>query len=323
MLAKVALDNELRLGVAAARKYLHKALLDICRAYRAATTNPYGAMPGGMGGAPAGGMHSRLPMAKQAGMPPSSGGPGAAPDMAVLLPESLQMLPLYVMGLQKSMLFRGGEAIRSDERASLVYRALTMPVATSRGFIYPRLYSLHDLEGGAGRPDAAAEADPATAGQGRVTLPPAGTLSAATLAPGGCYLLDDGVEQYLWCGREVPAGLLGALFGPGLEGGLAGVDASTLCLVEQGNDYSARVVGIARTLALEAASAPKFRVVREGAINSAGGGGNDGLAESRFHWHMVEDRQAFPGGSVTYAEYVNIVAREAQQVSQMGSAPLQ
>lgn len=328
-LAKVALDHELRLGVAAARRYLHKALLDMCRAYRAATTTPYGIAgmghaPGGMGGmggaAGPAGMASRMPMP----MPgqPQPGGPGAAgqggaADMTALLPESLQMLPLYVMGLQKSSMFRGGEQVRSDERALLVYRCLSMPVVHSKVYVYPRMYSLHDLDPSAGRPDPAFESDPATQGQGRVTLPPVQTLSGSILHPGGCYILDNGVEQYLWLGREVPGGLLNALFG---VDSLASVDSSQLSLVDQGNDYSTRVCGIARTLALEAYSAPKLRIVRENAAAAPGGGGAEGLAEARFHWHMVEDRQAFPGGSLTYKEYVNIVTKEAGMVS-MGGAP--
>jgi len=164
LLAKVALDHELRLGVPAARRYLHKALLDMCRAYRAATTAPYGMAGGGLAlgggpGAPGGGSASRAPPAMHAQPPPAAapGGAGAPGDVANLLPEALQMLPLYVMGLQKSGLFRGGDAVRSDERAALVYRALSMPVAHSRGFIYPSLFSLHDLDPAAGRPDAAAE----------------------------------------------------------------------------------------------------------------------------------------------------------------------
>ena len=33
--------------------------------------------------------------------------------------------------------------------------------------------------------------------------------------------------------------------------------------------------------------------------------------EARFHWHLVEDKQNFAGGSITYAEYLPIVARES------------
>ena len=150
-----------------------------------------------------------------------------------------------------------------------------------------------------------------------MTLPPVCTLSASTLSPKGAYFLDNGVEQFVWVGREAPGGLVAALFG--VES-LAGVDASALTLVEQGNDYSSRVCGIARTCAADAFAAPRVRVVREGAAGGPGGGGADGAAEARFHFSLIEDRQAFAGGSVTYAEYVNMVAKESLSMTSMGGA---
>jgi protein transport protein SEC24 len=131
-------------------------------------------------------------------------------------------------------------------------------------------------------------------------------LSAQVLSPQGCYLLDNGVESYLWVGREAPQGLVGALFG---APSLAGADSAQLVLAERGNDYSARVCAIARTLRADARQEQRVRVVREGAGDTN---------EARFHWHLVEDRQGFRGGDVTYAEYCQNVWREAQMTVQLG-----
>ena len=49
------------------------------------------------------------------------------------------------MALQKSVLFRGGTEVKSDERAALVYRMLTMPTATSKTFQYPLLLPLRKI----------------------------------------------------------------------------------------------------------------------------------------------------------------------------------
>jgi protein transport protein SEC24 len=87
MLAKVALDHALRMGLMPARRYLHTSLVDIVRGYRAAqqlltsgaaTGGSIGGRPGGLTGAP----------------PPVGGGPAAAQavvDPSTLLPESLQV----------------------------------------------------------------------------------------------------------------------------------------------------------------------------------------------------------------------------------------
>jgi hypothetical protein len=107
-------------------------------------------------------------------------------------------------------------------------------------------------------------------------------------------------------GREAPAGLVGALFG---VPSLAGLDCAHVQLVDQRNDYSARVCAIVRTLRAGARAAPRLRVVAEGSGD---------VAEARFHWHLVEDRQAFKGGEQTYAEYTQSVFREASMTSGLG-----
>ena len=141
-----------------------------------------------------------------------------------------------------------------------------------------------------------------------VGLPATVALSAEALNPGGAYLLDNGVEMYLWLGRAVPPQLLQALFAlPSLDG----VDLAGLVLTPQGNDYSARVCAIVRSLRSPATQSQKLRVVRDGAGDAV---------ESRFHWHLMEDRQSFPGGTASYSEYVQIVFREASQAAP-GVAP--
>ena len=47
MMAKVALDNALRTGLPSARRYLHKTLVDVIRAYKAATSVTAGGYGGG------------------------------------------------------------------------------------------------------------------------------------------------------------------------------------------------------------------------------------------------------------------------------------
>lgn len=71
-------------------------------------------------------------------------------------------------------------------------------------YIYPRLYSLHDMPDDAGLPD------PTT---GAITMPPALNLSSANIVPYGLYLLDDGQTQFLWLGRDAVPALVADVFG--------------------------------------------------------------------------------------------------------------
>jgi protein transport protein SEC24 len=340
ILAKVALDNCLRNGFIPARKYLHKALVDMVRAYRLA--NAAGALGGlgGAGGGGAGGMgggamgiNARLPPAQRASGVP--GDPGLTPgapgsDPSTMLPEGLETLPLLVLGLQKCFAYRGGEnLLRSDERAALVYRVLSMPVVHSRVFIYPSLYALHDMAPGVGwegEPAQEALAPPHPCAGARVRKPATVPLTAASLNPGGCFLLDNGVELYLWVGREAPGALVEALFGAG--GRVPAAADPTACLVGGGSgsggggggavaaaggggDFRARVEGIIRTLRGDAYSQQRLRFVAQGSGD---------VNEHRFMCHLVEDPQNFQGGTVSYADYMTLVFKESLMPALGGAA---
>lgn len=325
--AKIALDHALRQGLHMARRYLHTSLVDLVRAYRAATSPAYGS-----GGVPGmGGMMGRAPGPMGMGMGGPAGGQAAAAlqqaamagDVTAMLPENLHLLPLYILSLMKSPLYRGGDAIKSDERSSLVYRMLTMPVSFSKLFIYPRLYGLHDIDDQCGRPDPSpsfpSSLPPGVAPhpsdielqQPPVVIPPALNLTAERLSTEGVYLLDSGADLYLWCGRSAPQQLLMALFGvPSLDG----IDINNLSLQPQGNDYSQRVLAIVNTLRTYSAASvagqqQKLRIVREGSRD---------INEQRFHWFLVEDKQPFPGGDKSYGEYLPIVARDSHQSAMAG-----
>jgi len=282
MMAKVALDNTLKSGLPAARKYLHDRVVCIIRAYRQASQTGAGGLVGHM-----------QPRGPAPGVPPGAGG---AADLASMLPDCLQMLPLLSLGLTKSPAFRGGDSVRSDERASLVYRLLTMPIAQSRKFIYPHLYPLHQLGEGegfavpAGAPGGGEVEPPHPFAGPLVKLPASVALNMSSLTPEGALLLDNGVELYLWVGRAAPEALVRSLWGEG--GAPSGADPRAALPVLD-NVFSRRVNEIVRALRADAASAQRLRIVRDGS-----GDPN----EHRFYWHLVEEKTNFNGGHVTYQE---------------------
>lgn len=224
MISKLALDTMLRTGVSAARTFLHKTIVDIVRAYRNATSAAPTAFPA----------------------------ISAAPQNAgVTLPEELKQLPLFGLALQvrehsccprrlllsahgapvltllyfwrvrccfdgvcvqKSVLFRGGTDVKSDERSALIYRMLTMPVMGSKPFIYPTLLALHRLGGDEGTSDPTS-VNSNLVGPDSIILPPSLPLTVDSLVSDGMFLLFDGVETFIWLGRAVPPSFLEAMFG--------------------------------------------------------------------------------------------------------------
>lgn len=270
-----ALESAKRTGLMAARQMLHRKCVDVMRCFRAAQSSGFGAK------------------VQTSGMP---------------LPENLQLLPLYMMALQKSILFRGGQDVGTDERSFLMYQAAGMSVARAATYVYPRMFSIHDMPDACGRshPEGAPLVNDdgssiSVAGERRIRLPGPHSLSSERLNAGGVFLLDDGVEMLLWVGRAAPPGLLEALFGFST---FEGVDMAAFVPAKRDNEFSSRVWEIIGALREGKPLQQRLLIVREGAGD---------FAERRFHWRLVEDRQGFAGAGVTYADYLASASRESLQ----------
>lgn len=80
----------------------------------------------------------------------------------------------------------------------------TLPLPLLIQYIYPKLYSLHDMPDDAGVPNEQT---------GETLLPPMCNLSSERLVPYGLYLIDDGQTQFLWVGRDAVPQLVTDVFG--------------------------------------------------------------------------------------------------------------
>ena len=80
----------------------------------------------------------------------------------------------------------------------------TLPLPLLIQYIYPKLYSLHDMPDDAGAPNEQT---------GEILLPPVSNLSSERLVPYGLYLIDDGQTQFLWVGRDAVPQLITDVFG--------------------------------------------------------------------------------------------------------------
>lgn len=124
-------------------------------------------------------------------------------------------------------------------------------------YIYPKLYSLHDMPDNAGLPD------PET---GEIVLPPPSNLSSERIVPYGLYLIDDGQTQFLWLGRDAVPELINDVFGlhdktavkigkttlPVLDGEF---NERVRAIIEKSRDHRSRGVG--------SITVPHLYVVRE------------------------------------------------------------
>ena len=114
-------------------------------------------------------------------------------------------------------------------RSAALCQLSTLPLPLLIQFIYPKMYSLHDM------PDNAGLADEQS---GEIVLPPPINLSSACLVPYGLYLIDDGQTQFLWVGRDAVPQLLDDVFGLPDKSQLK-VGKQTVPVLE--NDFNERV----------------------------------------------------------------------------------
>ncbi|KAJ1325569.1 protein transport protein SEC24 [Microdochium nivale] len=119
-------------------------------------------------------------------------------------PANLRGLPVLFLGLIKNVGLRKSAQIPSDLRSAALCLLSTLPLPLLMQYIYPRLYSLHDM------PDNAGVPDPETS---QIVLPPPINLSSERFVSYGLYLIDDGQTQFLWIGRDAVPQLLDDVFG--------------------------------------------------------------------------------------------------------------
>ncbi|CAM9362446.1 unnamed protein product [Phaeothamnion confervicola] len=174
-----------------------------------------------------------------------------APMGQLILPESLRLLPLYALGLSKSVgLRQPGEPERAmgggggggpgsgrftppdpppDERAAVLLSWCTCSVRHLLRSLHPSLYSILDAATADATSSLAAAADPAGDGAAGVegdsnsggakvgddaypTVPPL-PASAEQLSTEGVFLLDSGTALYIYVGANAPPGVLLELCG--------------------------------------------------------------------------------------------------------------
>lgn len=121
----------------------------------------------------------------------------ASPSSAgqLILPEAMKLLPLYINCLNKSDAISGGQDLTCDERSWQMYLLSTAPVEASVVYFYPRLLPLSDVD------------------QQNKGLPAPLRTSYDKLHPEGVFLLENGLQMFVWVGSNTPSSWLMDVFG--------------------------------------------------------------------------------------------------------------
>ncbi|EPY89430.1 Sec24 related gene family, member C isoform 2 [Camelus ferus] len=121
----------------------------------------------------------------------------ASPSSAgqLILPECMKLLPVYLNCVLKSDVLQPGAEVTTDDRAYVRLLVTSMDVAETNVFFYPRLLPLtkSPIE--------------------NTTEPSAVRASEERLSNGDIYLLENGLNLFLWVGASVQQGVVQSLFG--------------------------------------------------------------------------------------------------------------
>jgi len=203
---------------------------------------------------------------------------------SMALSETMQFLPMYIMGMLKCAAFRGGTEISADMRTSIWMRMETLSVNQLSSYFYPRLIALHDMP-----PECGVEDE-----NGLVQLPDKQNLTKDIMTQDGVYLLEDGEIMMIWIGRAVSPAFLGGVFGANSIDEL-NTDEAEQMIGTLDSPLSKRVGLVLRQIRIEQEVPYMQLYIMKG---------GDGNKEIRFFNSLIEDRSMSPGMNLTYMEFL-------------------
>jgi protein transport protein SEC24 len=125
------------------------------------------------------------------------------PTGQLVIPENLKEFSMYMLSLIKSRAFKGGRE-PTDRRVHDIRMIKAMGPLELSLYLYPRIYSLHNLE----------EADGFANESGHLRMPSSVRASFSKIEEGGAYIVDNGQICLLWLHAQVSPNFLEDLFGP-------------------------------------------------------------------------------------------------------------
>ncbi|KAM9011504.1 protein transport protein Sec24C isoform 2-T2 [Guaruba guarouba] len=206
----------------------------------------------------------------------------ASPSSAgqLILPECMKLLPVYLNCVLKSDVLQPGLEVTTDDRAYIRQLVTSMDVAETNVFFYPRLLPLTKAD---------VDSD---------SLPAAIRNSEERLSKGDIYLLENGLNIFVWVGVNVQQSLIQNLFGVSsfsqISNGL-----STLPILE--NPFSKKVRSIIDMLQMQRSRYMKLIIVKQ-----------EDKLEMLFKHFLVEDKSL--SGGASYVDFLCHMHKEIRQL---------
>uniref|UniRef100_A0A8C3GY01 SEC24 homolog C, COPII coat complex component n=1 Tax=Corvus moneduloides TaxID=1196302 RepID=A0A8C3GY01_CORMO len=205
----------------------------------------------------------------------------ASPSSAgqLILPECMKLLPVYLNCVLKSDVLQPGPEVTTDDRAYIRQLVTSMDVAETNVFFYPRLLPLvTDVDSD--------------------SLPAAIRNSEERLSKGDIYLLENGLNIFVWVGVSVQQSLIQNLFGVSSFSQISNA-LSTLPVLE--NPFSKKVRSVVDMLQGQRSRYMKLIIVKQ-----------EDKLEMLFKHFLVEDKSL--SGGASYVDFLCHMHKEIRQL---------
>ncbi|KAL5035514.1 COPII subunit [Batrachochytrium dendrobatidis] len=130
------------------------------------------------------------------------------PSSQLLLPENLKLMPIYTLAMIKHLAFRQSTSIPSDLRSYMLALLCVFSPELIKVTMYPRFWNVDSVM---------TQKEIGTVGEGerkgQVVYPPQLNLTSEKLDRQGMYLLDNGLEMFLWVGKAANPQLCQSVLG--------------------------------------------------------------------------------------------------------------
>ncbi|PQP95396.1 protein transport protein Sec24-like [Prunus yedoensis var. nudiflora] len=159
----------------------------------------------------------------------------------LVLPETLKLLPLYILALSKSTGLRA--AGKLDERSFWINYVSSVSTPLAIALVYPRMVAIHDL---------LSKTDESP-------FPPAIPLSSEHISDEGIYLLENGEDCLIYIGNSVDPDILTKLFG------ISSVDEipTQFVLQQRDNPFSKKLNDLINEIRRQRCSYPPLETMQE------------------------------------------------------------
>ncbi|XP_063817407.1 protein transport protein Sec24C isoform X2 [Pseudophryne corroboree] len=206
----------------------------------------------------------------------------ASPSSAgqLILPECMKLLPVYLNCILKSDVLQPGSDVTIDDRAYVRQFISSMDVADTNVFFYPRLLPFTKV-------DPSSDA-----------LPVAIRTSEERLSKGEVYLLENGLNLFIWVGANVQQALIQNLFG---VSSFSQIDCSMCALPVLDNPVSKKMHAIITMFRAQRPRYMKLLIVKQ-----------DDKLEMFFKHLLVEDKNLQGGAS--YVDFLCHMHKEIRQL---------